>query len=278
MRRALDAVGRGLITVGLLLLAFVAYQIFGTDLIASRGQAQLRHDFEAAIARGVDSPQPVLPGDAVARLTIPDIGMRQIVVEGVDASDLRRGPGHYPGTPIPGRAGNAAIAGHRTTSGAPFNDLGELEVGDRIEVETVEGEFVYRVREQLVVAPTTVEVLEPAATATLTLTTCHPKYSARQRLVVVADLDRRASDAATEPVLRTVAEHDDLDAGEPSGWDAVDLSLVVWSLALGLTGAGWWFLHRGRRHWSMTLVGALPFLFVLFFFFGEVEELLPANF
>jgi sortase A len=105
-------------------------------------------------------------------------------VEGVSVRDLQKGPGHYPSTPLPGQAGNAAIAGHRTTYGAPFGDLGRLATGDEMLVTTRAGEFRYVIDRIDIVSPGQVEVLDPTPEARLTLTTCHPKYTARQRLVV----------------------------------------------------------------------------------------------
>jgi sortase A len=110
------------------------------------------------------------------------------VVEGVRVVDLRNGAGHMPGTAMPGQPGNAVISGHRTTYGQPFHELNELDPGDRIEVETAIGTSVYEVREIHIVAPTDLWVTEPRQGAWLTLTTCHPKYSARQRYVVVAEM------------------------------------------------------------------------------------------
>ena len=87
-------------------------------------------------------PAPPPPeGDAVARIQIPKIGVDSIVVNGVSRDDLRKGPGHYPDTPMPGQFGNAAIAGHRTTYGAPFGDLDQLNPGDLIQVRTLQGNF-----------------------------------------------------------------------------------------------------------------------------------------
>lgn len=133
----------------------------------------------------------------MARVRIPRIGVDKIVVEGVGTEDLKRGPGHYPGTPLPGQLGNAAIAGHRTTYGAPFGDLDELVEGDAIIVETLAGSFRYLVETSIVVSPDQTEVLDPTPTAHLTLTTCHPRFSARQRLVVRAALDTTPSTGAT---------------------------------------------------------------------------------
>lgn len=127
---------------------------------------------------------PAPRGEAVAIIRIPRIGLDKAVVEGVTVGDLKKGPGHYPSSPMPGRPGNAAIAGHRTTYGAPFGGLGSLDEGDEIFVTTREGDFRYVIDRISIVAPSQVEVLDPSVEARITLTTCHPKYSARQRLIV----------------------------------------------------------------------------------------------
>jgi sortase A len=124
--------------------------------------------------------------------------LHKTVVEGTSREALRSGPGHYRSTPRPGRAGNAAIAGHRTTHGAPFFDLDQLQPGDEIVVETVEGRFSYLVEGHddgaggevghLIVEPDDVSVIADRGDNRLTLTACHPTYSARQRIVVSAVL------------------------------------------------------------------------------------------
>lgn len=135
------------------------------------------------------APRPqLIVGDPVARLEIPSIGVDQIVVEGVGHDQLESGPGHYADTPLPGEFGNAAIAGHRTTYGAPFLDLGDLVPGDEIVVTTIAGRYVYRVTASTIVSPSDVYVVGPLDGYHLTLTTCHPKYSTRQRLVISAEL------------------------------------------------------------------------------------------
>lgn len=168
----------------------------GTDAHAQHAASQqlLRAEFGRALeghrVRPVSSPATeapaALPTDALARLEIPAIDVHQIVVEGISPGTLGRGPGHYPGTALPGQSGNFAVAGHRTTHGAPFAHLDELEPGDEIVVTTVEGRFVYRVTEERIVAPTAVGVLSDFGDDRITLTTCHPADSSRQRLVVVA--------------------------------------------------------------------------------------------
>lgn len=132
-----------------------------------------------------------VPHEAFALIRIPRIERLADgwnVVEGVRRADLKTGAGHMPWTPLPGQPGNAVISGHRTTYGAPFHELDRLVAGDRIEVDTALGTHVYEVRETTVVASSDVWVTEPRPGAWLTLTTCHPRFSARQRLVVFAEL------------------------------------------------------------------------------------------
>jgi sortase A len=155
--------------------------------------AQWRFDAEArAQDRPSDSAEDddgiTLPGGAVAKLEIPAIGVEAFVLEGTDDETLDRGPGHYEETPLPGEGGNSAIAGHRTMHGHVFQDLDQLQPGDEIVARTEAGSAVYRVSEVLIVDPSAVEVVAPTEKSRLTLTTCHPKGSARQRLVVAAEL------------------------------------------------------------------------------------------
>jgi len=126
---------------------------------------------------------PVFPGSAIR---IPDIGLDQAVVEGVARADLRLGPGHYPGTALPGEPGNMVISGHRTTYTKPFSDLDRLKPGDSIYIDTPNGSHRYIVESTIIVVPENVEPLRTTAEPVLTLTTCNPKGSARQRLVVRA--------------------------------------------------------------------------------------------
>ena len=181
------------------------------------------------------------PGEAAGRIEIPAIGVDWTFVEGVSVSDLKKGPGHYPETPWPGQQGNAAIAGHRTTYGQPFNNIDQLHPGDEVIVTTIQGRFVYEVRQTIIVQPDQVEVLghdywdfdENPATFenTLTLTACHPKFSATERIVVGAEL--------RGPPAPVTANQDDGQANPtaPADFDA-DLSGK---------GAGAWRRSRGVR-------------------------------
>ncbi|CAN5730289.1 hypothetical protein BH24ACT5_BH24ACT5_19390 [soil metagenome] len=148
-------------------------------------------------------------GKGVGYLQIPSIGFEDddlTFVEGVGREDLHNGPGHYPSTPFPGELGNAAIAGHRTTWGAPFDHLPDIAVGDDIIVVTpYGGTFVYVMTSFEIVEPEDVQVIETVdtTTATLTLTTCHPRLTARQRYIVYAELDLTRSSPPGQYVDRS---------------------------------------------------------------------------
>jgi sortase A len=131
------------------------------------------------------------PGDPLGRLRAPAIGLDAVVVQGTGGDELRTGPGHYTGTVLPGQRGTVGIAGHRTTYGAPFRHVDELDRGDRIELRMPYGRFAYRVERTRIVAPTQVEVIDRVAYDRLVLTACHPLYSAAQRIVVFARPESR---------------------------------------------------------------------------------------
>lgn len=287
--RLLGRIGRTLIGAGVLLLLFVAYQLWGTGLQESRAQKRLTRDFEEAVAAipepesprattTTTAPPPPLKGDAVAVIEIPEIGLTRTVVEGVGVADLKQGPGHYPHTPLPGQAGNAAIAGHRTTYGAPFYRLNELEPGDEITVRTLQGEFTYEVSGTQVVSPSQVEVLAPTEDAQLTLTTCEPRFSARKRLIVTATLEDEP--LPTPTTAPPAADDEPIAFEDPAGLSGDPTArgpAFAWGTVVALVGlATWWLAQRWRR-WVVYAIGAVPFLVVLFVFYENVARLLPAN-
>jgi sortase A len=128
-------------------------------------------------------------GDAMGRIVMPTIGVSDVFVEGTGAGDLRKGPGHYPETPLPGEHGTVAIAGHRTTYGAPFRNVDDLERGDRIELRMPYGRFTYRVERTRIVPPTETSVIDRVDHDQLVLSACHPLYSAAKRIIVFARLE-----------------------------------------------------------------------------------------
>ena len=213
MKRVLRGMGFTLIGAGGLVLAFLVYQLFITDLINARSQdratvelaqvlVERRQDLATTTTTAPDpvtstttTPEPVLmsepagvEGQPLGLLIIDKIELEAVLFEGVDRKTLKQGPGHMPWTPLPGQPGNAVLSGHRTTYGRPFYELDQLVVGDEIEVETAIGVSVYEVRVINIVAPTDVYVTDPIPGAWLTLTTCHPRFSAAERLVIQAEL------------------------------------------------------------------------------------------
>ncbi|MGW2146681.1 class E sortase [Nonomuraea bangladeshensis] len=195
MRAALRALGETSITAGLILMLFCAYLLWGTSAYTRSQQLLLQRELAAAKAAGERGRLDRIDlGRAVAVLGIPKLGpgYRYAIVEGVGADQLRKGPGHYPGSALPGQIGNFVVSGHRTTYAAPFNRLDELERGDEIVVDAREARYTYRVTSQDVVEPDEVDVLAPVPgkpdirpiRAYITLSTCHPEYSAAQRLIV----------------------------------------------------------------------------------------------
>jgi sortase A len=214
--RVLRTLGKFLISVGVGVLLFVAWTLWGTGLSTERAQAALEDEFgglDAVDARRLDQDgvQSVEvddsfrpgPGEAVFRIVIPEIELRAMVVEGVDTEHLRKGPGHYPDCrrgfdrPLctnqeevwPGEVGRVIISGHRTTYGGPFYDIDQLESGDEIRLETKWGNFVYDVTGSEVVLPNARDIATPISDKPeLVLTTCNPRFSASERLVVSAEL------------------------------------------------------------------------------------------
>jgi sortase A len=179
---------------------YVGWTLWGTGFTTQRWQERLRpgleeriHDAARDPARPPAAPTPArVPGGAVAILEIPRIHLDMVVVEGTDAASLTRGPGHYTETAYPWQDhGRVAIAGHRTTYLHPFYSLDALRPGDRIALATEFGTFRYDVTRTYVTAPDGMlpdgsSVLHQTRTPTLALTTCHPRYSASERLIVLA--------------------------------------------------------------------------------------------
>ncbi len=203
VRTLLRGVGQTLITAGVVVLLFCVYELQYTNVYTSQQQEalgdELRRTWSAPAPAAAPAVTPVALGDAFAVLRIPRLGEDHavVVVEGTSVEDLKKGPGHLAGTALPGQMGNVVLSGHRTTYGAPFSQVDVLQPGDAVVVETRDSWFTYRVTGTEIVAPTAVEVTLPVpkqpgvapTKSLLTLTTCHPRYSARQRMIVSAVLE-----------------------------------------------------------------------------------------
>jgi sortase A len=291
----------------------------------------------------VPLPPAVAParGEVLAKLEIPSIDLDRIVVEGVNPDDLKKGPGHFPETPLPGQFGNAALAGHRTTYGEPFIDIDLIQMGDDLVMTMPWGRFVYVVDNITIVGADDYALVIPTVDPTrarLTLTSCHPKYSAKQRYVVQATLDTARSDPATfpgdpappepavtatttPPTVPTVGpetgnastvpastpttstpttgapttsttvpgglgpdEAGSDDSGADvfgSKWfgdDDAYVPVAMWGFRLIVVAFVATAISRfARRNWAGALVGIVPFVVCLYFFFEDLSRLLPAN-
>jgi sortase A len=315
-RRVIREIGLGLITAGVVVLLFVAYQLFGTNIAEANSQSQLRQQWDRSIAPAAEpsTTSPTVPGTsaapattappttvagpsapsgaAVAHLVIPKIGVDKFIVEGVSIEQLRKGPGHYPQTPMPGEKGNAAIAGHRTTYGAPFYRLNELQPGDDIFVTTKQGQFHYTVFQSKVVKPSEVSVLDPTPDNRLTLTTCNPRFSAATRLIVVSRLVDPPAAVVVAPAAPTsptaplsgqasagavLAQETPLSlgGGDHTAWPATlffgAVGLLMW------LGVRIWGGSVARLRWLPYLLGIPLCLVPLWFVFDNAIRLLPAN-
>ena len=193
MRAVLRFVASVMMVSGTLLIADAAVTLVWQEpisaYVADRNQGELRKAFFDP-PRRVIRRQP-LKGDAIARITIPGIGLSEYVVEGTDVASLRKGPGHYPDTPLPGEPGTTAIAGHRTTYGAPFREIDQLRRGERITIDMPDGRFVYAVERTKIVDDQDLSVLDRVRHERLVLSACHPLYSAAERIIVFGRFLRR---------------------------------------------------------------------------------------
>jgi len=182
---------RGLSVLSVALLAgavgLLGYPLY-TNFYQGRVQDRLTGELASPELQEKYRKRQIEVGDSLTRIQIPKLNVDTIVVEGTTASALRAGAGHYPTTPLPCENGNVGIAGHRTTYGKPFANLDQLKVGDTIILTTPVGTCTYQVSKQpFIIAPTNLDVIsDTPTTRELTLTTCHPKHSARQRLVIKA--------------------------------------------------------------------------------------------
>jgi sortase A len=129
-------------------------------------------------------------GDAVGRLKMPKLGRSYVVVEGTNTDDLRKGPGHYPKTPLPGEGGTVGVAGHRTTYGAPFRTVDKLKPGNELIMDMPYGRFTYKVDKIQIVNPDALWITDKRKREMLVLSACHPLYSAAKRIVVFSHLEK----------------------------------------------------------------------------------------
>lgn len=307
LSKVLGVAGRLLIVAGLVILGFVAYQLWGTGIEESRQQDELLAEYaqtigvdeeldlsevvaEPAVVQEEGPPPTPEPGAPAGVIEIPRIDLARVVVEGTSRADLKKGPGHYIGTPFPGQAGNVGIAGHRTTYGAPFNRIDELQPGDDIVLSTSQGRFTYKVipapgstnQAWYTVSPSQTEVLDDVGDNRVTLTACHPKYSAKQRIIVHAVLEEApvapspppenlGTEEATEA---SVAQ--DFDEGLGSTPEELPIALAFGGTA-AMFGLGAWLIGRNVKQWWVVWLVATPIIGVLIWNgYVHMDRYLPA--
>jgi sortase A len=226
MRAVLRFVGSVLVVTGLLLIADVAATLLWQEpisaIMAQRAQSALRGQLKvldravASDAHSVAGPsrqrlaelarreaRRVATGDALGRIRLPTLHRSYVMVQGTDEASLRKGPGHYPVTPLPGEPGTVAVAGHRTTYLAPFRTIDQLRPGDPVVLEMPYGTFTYRVQTTRVVLPTALWITHNVGYPRLVLSACHPLYSASHRIVVFARLTAAPIEAESRPASRS---------------------------------------------------------------------------
>ncbi len=213
LRTTLRGTGELMITFGLVILLFAAYEVWGKTAIVEGHQNELEQQLnwgEPTVGGPTPTPSPSVTGkpkpppagQPVAKLYIPKLNKHWVVVQGVTQKDIRYAPGHYPNSAMPGQEGNFSVAGHRNR--ATFWDLDKLHGGDKIVVETKDMYYVYEVAKQRIVLPSAVEVVRPVpptmtAGKLLTLTTCNPKFDNYQRLIIHGTLVHEQPRSAGPP-------------------------------------------------------------------------------
>ncbi len=310
--RILDITGKTLLTTGLLMLAFVVYQLWGTGIYESRAQDDLEQEFLEQIAPDSTVPgvttivttttEPKRPskGKVVGRIQAPTMGLDKYVVAGVSTDLLKMGPGLFPKSPLPGQKGNVAITGHRTTYGQPFGRIHELEAGDQITFTTTKGVFVYQVvGKPRIIMPTKTSVIKTTdkSKSILTLISCHPRWSSERRIVVTAELitgpvpsTTLPPGAATTTTSTTIEEvlddaesdgallpGDDLDDGWFHDTSTIPEVLFYGLLLVAIAVFATTLVKRGRSRWVVYPPALVVFIVLLYPFFENLSGLLPAN-
>ena len=193
LRASLRFVASVLLTSGTLLVADAGITLLWQEPVSAAVSWFQQRDLEEALENPPERVRERRPlaGDAIGRIELPSLDRGYYIVEGTKKTDLRKGPGHYADTPLPGERGTVGIAGHRTTYGAPFRTIDKLRPGHRVVLEMTYGTFIYRVEKTRIVDPSEVSVKRRVRYDRLILSACHPLYSAAQRIVVFARFVRR---------------------------------------------------------------------------------------
>jgi sortase A len=268
----LRAAGVALVSLGLALALFIAYEFVYTGQLERRSQRTLLSQFQQRLAAGqFDAPEAAVEGGPVAVVRIPAIGLDQVVVQGSSPDDLKHGPGHLPSSPLPGEFGNAVIVGHRLTYGGPFADIGRLARGDTIDVLTGQGRFTYTVTGAAVVKPGQPDVIGPSSDSRLTLVTSSSAFGSDRR-AVTATLEGHPLAVPTRPPAS--ASPDELGT---SG-DVAGLYLaLLWLAALAALAVCAVRAYRAWPRLAAHLVTTPPLLMLLYLVYQNLDRFLPGT-
>jgi sortase A len=268
VRSSRFVVGTAIWVLGALVLGFLGYLAGLSSLTENRAQAVLFDKLRYELAHGTaPTAGPVPSGDPVAVLSIPSLHVKQVVVEGASSRSLMSGPGHEPGTVLPGQIGTSVVLGRRETFGAPFRHLNELRSGDLIYVASGAGQLTYSVdslwrSDRSHIAP-------PPVKSRLTLITSDPAWRPGRSLVVTAALKSGTPGTAAVSSVASAAD-------QPLGSDhGVGLSLYLWS-QLAFFAVFGLLRYHGRVRRSVLWIGGLPVLLVvLLHIYPDLAALLP---
>ena len=263
-----------LLACSLLVAGFLGYLLIGTSAAEGRQQEHLLRDLGPVLPHDLittsgNHPAPQTArqplGTALGILEVPRLHLKAAFLEGAYENQLEVGPGHMEATPLPGQAGDAVVAGHRTTWGKPFADLDQLRIGDRAIATTPQGRFVFAVTSTSIVLPSDLGGIIATTGPSLTLLTCTPRYSASHRLLVHFDEVERSAPLSTQGTslpIRVTGKHG-------AGWR----TLLLGSIVALLIGVIIWQRHRTLLVATLSLV-MLP---SCYFFYAGLAALLPSG-
>jgi sortase A len=267
---------RALLWVGLLVVLFVGFELVGGALLHTEDQGRLLSRFKPLVASGgaAGMAWKPTPGQPIAQLIIPKIGVEEVVVQDTTPELLKGGPGHFLNTPLPGHPGNVVIAARRVTYGGVFRHLGQLGEGDHIALITPQGAFDYTVAgSPRIVGAGQPEVLASGPTPQLTLVTSDTMWTTRGRLIVTAALQGTPLEDVLPPVIALTKPQLGL-----TGDTGAVVIVIPWALALFAAWLGRAWLRRriGSRRVA-ALIATPVILVILFFLFTSVDRLLPGT-
>jgi sortase A len=259
--------------MGLLVVGFAAYLFGFTSLEAFHTQHRLAEQLAGSAGLAALNGTTPAEGQAVAILSIPAIGIRQIVVEGTSSEDLQSGPGLLIGSAPPGTAGDVVIAGRRTTYGSPFARIDTLDKGDTVTVTGALGKFGYVVTTRRVVKPGSPLPAGPTRAGRLTLVTSSPAVTATSLLIVTADLVGKP--IAYVPL--TAASLPPTQLGL-AGDGAATTPAILWGEALlAVLLVSWYLLRRSKKTWLVYGLATPVVIATALLCFANVAALLPAT-